>query len=421
MGGGHCRESSLKLLVIHSLSGLLSGFLNRTYPFQQWHRCYGDRYQCGNEGVPAVIARWLATLVVLGPIAACGSTAGGATATVTPSTRSASTPTAVPTPTLPPPLAVIQSGSALAAFDAAGHMQWSLTASAVDALVSTAQDDHVFARTAGPNVIISRVPIRSTNGANVVLLDRTGQVVGRGSLSPFDDATQATGVVGSPAGNQWAWSVDDTPSSAPVTQHDYGRILVAGIGVPQHTLFSWVASTGSSRESVAAWTDMGIVMERVGPGGCGIGFHGDEASFLIDPTTGTLTNLFTGGEHYGDARHNVRVAFASRSSAVLVNGITFDGSIASDVFVSPDGSRVGVQRFSQGGCAGVSPTLITEMIDVNTGAHADIAGCGITGWLDTTRFVCHSYGDPTQRIASIDGQPGAVLVAGDFAGALPSD
>ncbi len=301
-------------------------------------------------------------------------------------------------------------------------MQWSLTASAVDALVSAVPDDYVIARTAGANVIISHIPIRSTNGASLVLLDRTGQVVGRGSLSPFDYATQPTGVVGSPTGTEWAWSVDDTPASAPVTQHDYGRILVAGIGVPQHTVFSWVASTGSSSERVAAWTDMGIVMERVGPGGCGIGFHGDEASFLIDPTTGTLTNLFMGGDHYGDARHNVRVAFPRLySSSVLVNGTTFsEGSIASDVFVSQDGSRVGVQRFSQGGCAGGSPTLSTQMIDVNSGAYLDVAGCGITGWLDMTRFVCHAFGDPTQRIEGIDGQPGAVLGAGDFAGALPS-
>ena len=367
-----------------------------------------------------MITRWLATLVVLGPIGACGSTAGGTTAAVTPITHPAFTPTAVPTPPPPPPLALIQSGHALAAFDAAGHMQWSLTASAVDALVSAVPDDFVVARTAGPNVIISRLPIRATNGGNLVVLDRTGQVIGSGSLTPIGYATHATDIFGSPTGTEWAWSVNDTPASAPVTQHAYGRILVAGIGVPQHTVFSWVASTGSSSESVAAWTDMGIVMERVGPGGCGIGFHGDEASFLIDPSTGTLTNLFTGGEHYGDARHNVRVAFASRSSAVLVNGITFHGSVASDVFVSPDGSRVGVQRFSQGGCAGGSPTLSTQVIDVTSGAHMDIAGCGITGWLDITEFVCHAFGDPTQRIEGIDGQPGAVLGAGDFAGALPS-
>jgi hypothetical protein len=220
--------------------------------------------------------------------------------------------------------------------------------------------------------------------------------------------------------------VDDTAvsaTSAPSKQHHHGRILVAGIGVPQHTVFSWVSPVDFS-ERVAAWTDMGIVMERVNAGGCGIGFHGDEASFLIDPTTGTLTNLFMGGDHYGDARHNVRVAFANRSSSsVLVNGITFDepGSVANDVFVSPDGSRVGVQRFSQGGCAGVSPTLSTQLINVNSGAHVDIAGCGITGWLDVTRFVCHPFADSTQRIEGIDGHPGAVLGAGDFAGALLSD
>jgi hypothetical protein len=118
----------------------------------------------------------------------------------------------------------------------------------------------------------------------------------------------------------------------------------------------------------------------------------------------------------------VTAGFARSSSTVLVNGVTFDehGTVANAVYVSPDGARVGVQRFFLGGCVGGPATqrLGTELIDVSDGAHTDIAGCGITGWFDATRFVCGALGDQTQHLESVTGQPGAVLGNGRFLGAL---
>jgi hypothetical protein len=316
----------------------------------------------------------------------------------------------------PPPLAIIQTNTSVYAVDASGHLQWTLNQAAMNTLLTATTTDRITARTAGPNVILSRVPGQTQGDGNLVVLDRTGTKIGGGSFTPnaFEDD-----VFGSPTGTEWAWSVNDTPAAA---SRPHGRIIVAGIGVPAHTVFSWVAPVGASTEWVAGWTDMGIVMERIGSGGCGAGFHADTASFLVDPVAGTLTNLFTNGDHYGDARHSVSVGFAAQSpSAVTVNGTTFDEAktVANAVYVSPDGTRVGVQRFSLAGCAGVTPTLGTEIVDVSGGNHSDVAGCGIVGWFDATHFVCHGFSDQTQKLEGVDGQPGAGLGAGSFIGAVP--
>jgi hypothetical protein len=360
-------------------------------------------------------------VVAAAVLSACGSAAPTPAATrgaVPPTPTMTSTPSATPTPTPlpPPPLAIIRTDTSVYAVDASGHVQWTLNQAAINNLLNATATDRILARTAGPNVILLRIPGQPQNDGNLVVLDRTGTKIGGGSFIPNDSAGH---VFGNPTGTEWAWSVDDAPAAA-TRQH--GRIIVAGIGVPAHTVFSWVAPVGAYTEWVADWTDMGIVMERLNAGGCGAGFHPDSASFLVDPAAGTLTDLFTNGDHYGDARHNVSVGFAAQSqSAVTVNGTTFDEAktVANGVYVSPDGARVGVQRFSLAGCAGVTPTLGTEIVDVSGGNHSDVAGCGIVGWFDATHFVCHAFSDQTQRLETVDGQPGASLGAGEFIGAVP--
>jgi hypothetical protein len=190
-------------------------------------------------------------------------------------------------------------------------------------------------------------------------------------------------------------------------------------------VFPWVAPAGSFDETVAGWTDMGIVMERISLGGCGAGFHPDSASFLVDPQSRTLTNLFS-GDHYGDARRGVRAAFAAQSaSIVVINGARFDEAhtVADRLFVSPDGTMVGVGRFSVAGCAG-APTASTELVNVSTGGHTDVRGCEISGWFDTGRFVCQPYTATTTlsppRIEDLAGNAGAVLGAGAYVGVLSS-
>ncbi len=300
-----------------------------------------------------------------------------------------------------------------------GHVQWSLTSAAVNGLLSATSKDNVNERTAGPNVILSRVPATTPGTGFLVVLDRTGKQVGSGSFTPISFADD---VFGSPTGTEWAWSVDDSPVGA---QPAHGRIVVAGIGVAAHSVYSWVTPAGGFDEQVAGWTDMGIIMERIGFGGCGIGFHSDTASFLIDPVAATLTNLFTNGDHYGDARHSVRVAFASQSeSAVIVNGAAHDEAhaVANQVYVSPDGARVGVQRYALGGCAGAprQPSLNTELIDVATGTHTDIVGCGISGWFDANDFSCSALDNNTVKLDGLDGHTVATLGTGTFIGVVSS-
>jgi hypothetical protein len=315
-----------------------------------------------------------------------------------------------------PPLAILQTSSTLAAVDVSGKVQWSLTQAEVNKLLSAAAHDTITARVAGPDVILSLVTAGSPPKGRLVVLDGTGTSLGG---FPFIPNYFTDDVFGNAAGSEWAYSVDD--SSASAARH-HGRIVVAGISTAPHTLFSWVAPAGGFSEQVAAWTDMGIVMERIGLGGCGLGFHPDTASFLIDPVTGTLTSLFSAGVHYGDARHGVRTAFAAQSpSAVMVNGSTFDevGTVATGLVVSPTGASVGVRRFTLGGCDAGSPaTVRTELIDVASGAHTDLAGCGINGWFDATDFVCNAFGDTAQRIEDLTGHPGAVLGRGSFVGVL---
>jgi hypothetical protein len=314
-----------------------------------------------------------------------------------------------------PPLAIILVGTALVAADAGGAVQWTLTQADMDTVLSAPAQTQVTARVAGPTVTLATVTPGS-GGGRVVVIDGTGTSIGTGSFTRGFDAP-----FGSPTGREWAWSVDDTPSSASPSTRHHGRILVAGIATGEHSIYGWVAPSGF-RETVADWTDAGIVMERSAIGGCGVGYHNDNASFLLDPVRGTLKDLFSGGDHYGDVRHDVTAGFARSSSTVLVNGGTFDerGTVANAVYVSPDGARVAVQRYVFGGCTAHAPTqgVETELIEVSSGAHTDVAGCGITGWFDAARFVCAALGDGTQRLETLTGTPGAILGKGMFLGAL---
>lgn len=361
---------------------------------------------------------WVAMVASLAALAGCGSATSLTTPPAVSATAHAQTtlaPTAVPTPVPLPLLAVIRVGTALVAVDDTGKVQWNLTQANMDAMLSAGAQDTIVARVAGPDVILSVIAANPTCVGRLVVLDGTGTSIGGGSFAPVQCQDD---VFGGPTGSEWAYSVDDSPSGT--TRH-HGRIVVAGIGIAPHTVYSWVAPVGFL-EFVGAWTDMGIVMKRVGSGGCGLGFHDDYATFLIDPVDGALSDLFSGNQHYGDVRHHVAAGFASSASAVLVDGVTFDepGTVANAVYVSPDGARVGVQRFVLGGCVGDNSQqqIRTELIDVVARAHMDVAGCGITGWFDAGRFVCTAFGDTTQHLESLSGQGRAILGNGEFLGAL---
>jgi hypothetical protein len=373
---------------------------------------------------------WLAILPVAITTAACGGAAasparsatsqpvsmGGSAATPAPTVAAAPVPT--PTPAPPPPLAVIEDSAGIRALDGGGTVRWSVPQSAINALVQGADAASGFpitVSTAGPNVLISHLTTNAAPSGRLAVIGPTGAVVYRGS---FSGAGNNDAVEGSPDGTEWAWSVDATPAAAAA---HHGSILVAGLTTPQRVVYSWVAPVGAT-ELVGAWTDTGIVMERLSFGGCGAGFHPDTASFLVDPATGALTDLFTGGEAYADARHGVRVAFGARTrSQVLVNGVVFDetGTIVDGAYVSPDGASVGIARITPIGCGGVTSfRLSTEVVTVAGGAHHDLASCEIKGWFDATHFVGGNAGGSGIALYDLSGKPQASLGSGHFDGTI---
>lgn len=370
--------------------------------------------------------RWaLTTLAAVVAIAGCGAATVATTSppSSSPSSQSVTAPaTASPTAAPPsstappplPPLALLQRATLLQAVDAAGHSQWSVSIAEINKLVSTDPNNYAVIRGAGNNVFVFADHWSKPAPGSVVVLDRTGKVLGSGS---FDVRVWAHDVGADPSGTQWAWSVDD--GALPSGQH-HGRIMVAGLGIPKHQVYGWVAPVGAW-EAVGGWTDMGIVMERLVTGGCGAGFLGDSASFLIDPTTGALTDLFSGA-HYLDARHGARVARALDSeSDVIINGMHYDepGTTVFGAYASPDGSLVGIARLTPVSCTGArQPKLGTELVTVATQAHVDLSACLIAGWFDTTHYACRSLSSAVLTLDDLRGATTASLGNADFVGVL---
>ena len=295
--------------------------------------------------------------------------------------------------------------------DGTGKSVLTLTMAALDAFVSAAPSgDTISEQVAGPNLLVLRVSndqAADPRPPALAIVDRSGTNIGgysfAGSVPDVDT------VHGSPSGTEWTWSVTDSRSTqGPGQGSTRGRILVAGLGIPAHTVLSWAPPAGTW-DTVAAWTDMGVVVMRESGGGCGSGFHPDQASFLLDPASGTLTTLFSNDNHFADARHGVTVGFAAQSqSAVLINGRTWDelSSTATSALVSPDGGTVGIGRVRTPGC-GSLPGQWTEFVDVTGGGSHEVSGCDIAAWFDATRWVCATAAQWTLR--GVDGSMGAAL------------
>jgi hypothetical protein len=361
-------------------------------------------------------------LVALGAVlaaAGCGTTPGVTGPSTPHPSGSPATATAALPP--PPPLAVIRTDSSVAVVDGTGQTQWSISNASVNRLLATGVNDDTIAQTAGGNVFLFGFHLFITKrvAGSVAVLDRGGNVMGLGS---FDSTVLCCEVSAGPSGKQWAWSVDDSVDAPDGAQH-HGRIMVEGLGIAAHSVYAWVAPVGST-ERVGAWTDMGIVMQRVSLGGCGLGFHPDTASFLVDPLAGTLSSLFT-GQAYLDASHRVRVALsASSQSVVVVDGVDHNqaGTIVEAAYVSPDGTLVGVARLTPVPCVGgdQSARVSTQLITVATGRQAVLPGCEILGWFDATDFVCAAFNSTTDVLRDLEGNAGATLGKGLFVGVLQS-
>jgi hypothetical protein len=100
-------------------------------------------------------------------------------------------------------------------------------------------------------------------------------------------------------------------------------------------------------EGLGGWTSAGIILLRVGFGdSCDPGYTTSGwATFIINPSTGVLSSLFSGNEQYLDADSQDKVAWRSNDGhSVAINGVIYSESkslVSADV--SPDGDHVAVQ------------------------------------------------------------------------------
>lgn len=345
----------------------------------------------------------IATLPLSLLVAACGATGAStsspstptgtptpsspltAPTTPAPTTIPTASPTPVPTPLPVPPLAVLSYGQELKVVNSQGVEQWGLSNAAMERIFGvTAQEAltqgfGVASLEAGPNLLLLYSPYLSSN-TKVAVLSRAGKVIESGTAP-------ASHLVVSPSGTEVAWSVDATPNA--VGEH-HGQIKVSGLlGAAVRTVYNWVAPVGFT-EQLDAWTNTGIIMQRVEYGGCGILYDPASAWFAINPSTGTLTNLFSGNEQFLGASSGVTVAaLINDSHAVLINGVAYSESKSSieGASISPDGADVAVSRINQyGGCGGALKYTV-EMVTVANQSHIDLPNLSALGWWNDNEFV----------------------------------
>jgi hypothetical protein len=277
-----------------------------------------------------------------------------------------------------------------------GIVAWVMTNAQMEQAVRETQADINLGdgpspESAGPNILLRYAPGGSSSSVVVVISGDTGQVLGRGT-APNSDGQ----IVASPSGTEWAWNIDlGTTASG----HDHGEIELAGLGVPVHTLFDWTAPTGYS-DQVNYWTDAGIILQRISNNAYCIDYYAiGNAAFIVNPLTGTITNLFSGNDQFLYATKEVHVSgFYANTDGVYIRGASYPGGIysegGSEVVVgadpSPDGVHVVVNREGynfDGTCNVVPAKDYVELINGATQSHLDVASIWESGWLSNVGFI----------------------------------
>lgn len=356
----------------------------------------------------------IATLPLALIVAACGTAASttkpatsstSPSATATPTQIPAATPSAVPTPAPEPPLAFfVNYGAALGAqqwkvVNAQGVEQWGLTPTQEGKLFGlTAQQVSTANLTpqAGDTDLFLIYQASPTSANQIAVFSRTGKLLGIGKapgvgLTPDSQETGSPFEV-SPSGPEWAWTVDQTPSA---TGEHHGVVEVGGLGKTDQIVYRWVAPVGFT-EQLDGWTDSGIIMQRIPEGNpfiCGDFDDPTSAWFAINPSTGTLRELFSGNEQFMAASSGVTAAgLINDSHSVLVNGVKYSESksFAGSAIISPDGTEVAVFRESFNPCGGGNiPTTSIEIVTLANQGHVDLPGLGLVSWWDSHQILAN--------------------------------
>jgi hypothetical protein len=361
-------------------------------------------------------------------LAACGTTAATTThsssptptPTETPALVPTPSPTPVPTPAPVPPLALFYTDlGGMEVVNAQGVEQWGLT---------NPQEGQLFGLTAkqasnynlGPqsgnsNLFFFYQPT-PTSTTVVVVLSRTGKLLGRGTAPALDNAASFEN---SPTGTSWAWTIDQTPNAA--GQH-HGIVEVGGLGQANRIVYRWVAPSGFT-EQLDGWTNTGIILQRTPVGGpfpCGGYDNSGYGWFAINPTTGSLTNLVSGNEQLmltlggggGTAGSGVIVAsLLNDVHSVLINGVKYaeSKSIVAEANISPDGAHVAVDRESFNPCGGGNiPSSSIELVTLANQSHVDLPNLQLASWWDDNEIVASGGGG--LWIYTLQGKPVSQIV-----------
>lgn len=349
----------------------------------------------------------------------------------TPATTPSSTPTLVPTPSptaVPtlapePPLAVLSDSSGnVKVVNGQGVEQWSLTTAAMlkifglSAQEANTPNFYIGKVVAGSYIYLFNTLYEATAG-KVAVLSRTGALLGIATTPPDPAGNNGVTMVFSPGSPEWAWLVDQSPAnqinnSGPGdTYRHHGVIIMGGLNEPNRTVYHWLAPAGNV-ENLDSWTTAGLIIHREQYTGvdCNIFYQPGSAWFALNPHTGTLTQLADGNRvALLDAISNGNVsAFLSDAHAVLINGVTYTESKSqvTFAFISPDGSYIAVDRYSQTRCdlndEGGKNTV--ELVSVASKTHVDLQNLSVVAWLGNTEFVANPP-DGSTWLYTLAGKP----------------
>jgi hypothetical protein len=126
-------------------------------------------------------------------------------------------------------------------------------------------------RAGGPNLL-------AIGDGRVVVIDRTGAVIGRGTYSGESPIGAVPTMHPSPTGTRWAWTMVTTvPAPGVSTAGPHASSLwVAGLAEPPHRVRTW---TGEYDVASRQWSDAGIVVVKFDYR-CG---ELPQSSALVDP------------------------------------------------------------------------------------------------------------------------------------------
>ena len=252
-----------------------------------------------------------------------------------------------------------------------GVEQWELTDPTmeqifgVSAKQAASEGFGVTAEEAGPNLVLFDGD--TSNAADVAVLSHAGTVIGTASIPSATNGFY----VSSPDGTQWAWSVDQGADA----DGEHGVIEVGGLAEPVRTVYQWSAPANAT-EQLNGWYSTGIIVHRFENSASS---DSADAWFALDPTTGTVQELFTGNERYLLARNgDVAAALTNDPSTVLINGVQYAESDplvgnADPADISPDGSYVAVSRTGPSGDS-------IELVTVSDQSHVDLPNLTDYGW-----------------------------------------